>query len=72
MAPSHSPAGSISAKSQPHGRVCERAAHKYPRPPIGAPLMVMAKGCRCLGDGVLLVLALGTSPRSEPEWEAYR
>lgn len=65
MAPSHSPADSISAESQPHGRVCERSAHKYlpqqPPPPThpppppshhpkGASLMVMAKGCRCLGD----------------------
>lgn len=57
---------------KPHGRVSERAAHKYPRPPIGAPLMVMAKGCRCLDDWVLLLLALGTSLRSVPEWEAYR
>lgn len=77
MAPSHSPADSISAESQQHGRVCERSAHKYPPPPPpppphtnpkGASLMVMAKGCRCLGDWVLLVLALGTSLRSEPEW----
>lgn len=48
-----------------------------PTPPLshhpkGASLMVMAKGCRCLGDWVLLVLALGTSQRSEPKWEAYR
>lgn len=81
MAPSHSPADSISAESQPHGRVCERSAHKYQTPPPhptprttpkGASLMVMAKGCRCLCDWVLLVLALGTSLRSEPKWEACR
>lgn len=59
-APSHSPADSISAESQPHGHVCERFAHKYPpfspssppthpsHHPKGASLMVMAKGCRCL------------------------
>lgn len=62
MAPSHSPSDSISVDSQPHGRVCERSAHKYPphpthphthrhtQHPKGASLMVMAKGCRCLGD----------------------
>lgn len=63
MAPSHSPADSISAESQPHGRVCVNAQliniFPPPRPPPpppythhpkGASLIVMAKGCRCLGD----------------------
>lgn len=48
-APSHSPADSISAESQPHGRACERSAHKYlppthtlphpasPLPPLAPP-----------------------------------
>lgn len=80
MAPSRSPADSISAESQLHGCVCVNALpinispNPSPPPsthPNGASLMVMAKGCRCLGDWVLLVLALGTSLRSEPKWEAY-
>lgn len=62
MASSHSRAVSISTES--HGSECvcvctcvwEHSAHKYPPPntcdhhPKGASLMVMAKGCRCLGD----------------------
>jgi len=66
MAPSHSPADSISTESQLYGCVCVCVyvyvcmclctSHKYlPQPspshhPKGASLMVMAKGCRCLGD----------------------
>lgn len=63
MAPSHSPAFSISTESHAFECVCvcvwEHSAHKYPpRSPLdtrahhpkGASLMVMAKGCRCLGD----------------------
>lgn len=40
--------------------------------PKGASVTGMAKGCCCLRDGVLLLLALGTSPRPEPEWRAHR
>lgn len=79
-APSHRPAHSISAESCVCVCVCERWAHKYPpthrlahtHTPKGASVTVMAKGCRCLRDGVLLVLALGTSLRSEPECKAHR
>lgn len=79
VAPSHRPADSISAESQAPGRVCvsaglinipptHRRAHTHT--PKGASVMVMAKGCRCLCDGVLLVLALGTSQPPEPGWRA--
>lgn len=74
MAPSHNPDGSISAESQPHGRVCvcvcEHAAHKYPLPHRGPS---DGDGERMLlSDWVLLILALGTSLYSAPKWEAYR
>lgn len=45
MAPSHSPADSISAESQPHGRVCEHSTHKYlPRPPLTPPQRGLSDG----------------------------
>lgn len=45
MAPSHSPANSISVESQPHGRVCERSTHKYlPQPPLTPPQRGLSDG----------------------------
>lgn len=45
MAPSHSPADSISAESQPHGHVCERSTHKYlPPPPLTPPQRGLSDG----------------------------
>lgn len=46
MAPSHSPADSISAESQPHGRVCERSAHKYHPTPHATPKGPLWWWCR--------------------------
>lgn len=45
MAPSHRPADSISAESQPHGRVREHSAHKYlSQPPLTPPQRGLSDG----------------------------
>lgn len=63
-APSHSPADSISAESQPHGRACERSAHKYlpPHTPYPTPQVLSQpshhpKGGLSDGDGERMSLS---------------